>query len=126
MKYAIRITKKAEQDINGAADYIEFILMNPKAANDLLEDIDEEINSLASMSERYRIVNDPVLEAWEIRLTVINNYIAFYRINEKNRTVEIIRFLYGKRNWISILSKELPDVDLTVGIKKKDNTNNLI
>lgn len=126
MKYATRITKKAEQDINEAADYIEFTLMNPKAANDLLEDIDEEINSLASMPERYRIVNDPVLEAWEIRLTVINNYIAFYRINEKNRTVEIIRFLYGKRNWISILSKELHDVDLTVGIKKKDNTNNLI
>ncbi len=36
MSYRIYITSTAERDIMSAADYIEFTLKNPKAADDLL------------------------------------------------------------------------------------------
>ena len=36
MKYDIHITRAAEKDLNSAADYIEFVLLNPQAADDLL------------------------------------------------------------------------------------------
>ena len=36
MKYALHITGSAENDINEAADYIEYVLMNPQAADRLL------------------------------------------------------------------------------------------
>ena len=111
MNYQIHITGKAERDLAEAADYIEFTLLNPQAAEDLLDKAEEEINKLAFMPEKFKTVDDPVLAAWGIRLIVINSYLAFYLIDEKTRTVHIVRFLYGKRNWVSILRNEPASLD---------------
>lgn len=103
MSFQIHITKAAEKDLISAADYIEFNLCNPEAADDLLDKADEQIQSLINLPERYAIVDDPVLKAWGIRFIQIGNYLAFYTISEERQTVYIVRFLYGKRDWISIL-----------------------
>ena len=103
MTYEIHITAKAELDMIEAADYIEFKLFNPKAADALLDKAAEEIGRLASMPEKHKTVDDPVLAARGIRMITINNYLAFYVIDEKARIVYVIRFLYGKRNWIKLL-----------------------
>ena len=36
----------------------------------------------------------------EYRKLIIKNYIAFYRINEKEKIVEIHRILYGSSDWM--------------------------
>ena len=118
MNYTIHITGSAKRDINEAADYIEYTLLNPKAADNLINLIENAINQLAFMPEKYSLVNDPVLSLWGIRMIVINNYLAFYAVDKKAKAVYIIRFLYGKRNWISILSKDMVNVDWTVEIHK--------
>ena len=46
MNYHLHITSVAQRDISQAADYIEFVLKNPKAADDLLEETDQKINAL--------------------------------------------------------------------------------
>ena len=56
MNYNIHITQKAENDLNEAADYIEFTLLNPKAANDLLDKAEEEINKLSFMPDKHQMV----------------------------------------------------------------------
>ena len=38
-----------------------------------------------------------------IRFVIINNYLAFYTIDERKQIVTIVRFLYQKSNWNSIL-----------------------
>ena len=84
MSYSIHITATAERDILRAADYIEFTLKNPTAAEHLLDAATKQINSLSDMPEKYYLVDDPVLASWEIRFIIINNYIAFYTsISEK-------------------------------------------
>ena len=103
MNYRIFITHKAELDINEAADYIEFTLMNPSAADNLLNKIEEEFNSISFMPEKHQIIDDPFLSSHAIRMVVIDNYIAFYTVDESQKIVTIIRFIYGRRNWISIL-----------------------
>lgn len=105
MKYDINITRTAEKDLNSAADYIEFVLLNPKAADDLLDEVESRVGDLASFPEKFALVDDPVLKAWGIRYTLVKNYIAFYVISEENHTVYIVRFLYGKRDWITILKQ---------------------
>lgn len=103
MTYKIHITKAAERDLMSAADYIEFNLHNLQAADSLLNKADKLILGLSEYPERYAIVDDPVLRGWAIRFVQVNNYLAFYTISEKEKTVYIVRFLYGKRDWISIL-----------------------
>lgn len=119
MKYSILITEKAKRDVNEAADYIEYVLFNPEAADDLLDEVERSLNKLSHMPDKYKVVNDPVLASWGIRMKVINNYIAFYVVDVNSKTVTIIRFLYGKRNWISVLSNDMTSPDWTVEIPQK-------
>ena len=67
MSYTIHITATAERDIIRAADYNEFTLKNPTAAEHLLDVATEQINSLADLPEKLRLVDDPVLARWGIR-----------------------------------------------------------
>ena len=103
MSYNIHITRTAEQDISEAADYIEFSLPNPIAADALLDEIETQINALADFPEQFELADDPVLNSWGIRFTTIKNYLAFYVIDDEKQIIHIIRFLYGKRDWLPIL-----------------------
>ncbi len=103
MSYNIYITATAERDILRAADHIEFTLKNPTAADHLLDSVTGQINSLGDMPEKFRLVDDPVLASWEIRFVIVNNYLAFYTIDKRKQLVIVVRFLYQKSNWNSIL-----------------------
>jgi plasmid stabilization system protein ParE len=106
MSYGIHITRAAERDLNSAVDYIEFVLLNPQAADALLDEAEMKIGKLSTFPARFSLVDDPVLKAWGIRFTLMKNYIAFYVVSEENRTVYVVRFLYGKRDWITILKQD--------------------
>ena len=103
MKYDIHITGAADADLNRAVDYIDHILLNPPAADDLLTEVEETIADLAAFPEKYAFVADPVLSAWGVRFFAVNNYLVFYVVSEEEKRVNIVRFLHSKQNWISIL-----------------------
>ena len=110
MKYAVHITERAQRDINEAADYIEFSLKNPQASEALLDAAEKEISSLSNMPERYPVVADDFLASLGIRLVRIKNYLAFYRIDESQAKVYVVRFLYGRRDWVSLLHYNTSDI----------------
>ncbi len=103
MSYNIYITAAAERDLIRAADHIEFVLKNPKADDDLLDEAEIQINSLSDFPEKFRLVDDPVLASWGIRFVIINGYLAFYTISEEGNRVIVVRFLFQKSNWNAIL-----------------------
>ena len=100
MSYNIHITAAAERDLIRAADHIEFVLKNPKAADDLLDEAEKQINSLP---EKFRLVDDSVLASCGIRFVIVNGYLAFYTISEEENRVIVVRFLFQKSNWNAIL-----------------------
>ena len=102
--YSIHITKAAERDIANAANYIEFALKNPQAAEALLDIVEEKINNIAIFPEKFAVIEDVVLSSWGIRFVAIKNYLAFYLIDEITCTIHVVRFLYGKRNYEQICS----------------------
>lgn len=103
MIYRIHITSAAERDLNHAADHIDYVLKNPKAADDLLDHAEKRINLLCEFPQKFQLVDDPVLASWGIRFITIDNYLAFYTIDTEKNLVTIVRFLYQKSNWKSIL-----------------------
>ena len=106
MSYHLHITSVAQRDISQAADYIEFVLKTPKAAGDLLEETDQKINALLSFPTEHPVIEDRLLSSWGICFTQIKNYLVFYVVEENQVTV--IRFLYAKSNWSSILMAGIP------------------
>ena len=103
MNYHIHITQTAERDMIRAADYIEFTLKNPEAANHLLDTAEEKINDLTQFPQKFPLVDDRILSSWGIYFTIVNHYLAFYHISETEKQVTVVRFLYAKSNWASIL-----------------------
>ena len=103
MRYSVLVTDRAEADMEKAADYIEYSLRNPIAADNLLSECKKAIEGLAEMPERFSLVDDSILASWGIRSFNVKNYILFYRIDKERKKVFILRFLYGRSSWKSIL-----------------------
>ncbi len=106
MKYEILITRSAENDLVSTSDYIKHIILNPKAADELLNAVEMLMESLSQLPGRYPVVDDPVLKMLGIRIAPVKNYILFYTVNNERHQVIIVRFLFGKRNWKSVLRND--------------------
>lgn len=103
MSYRLHITGTAERDLTQAADYIEFVLKNPSAADALLEEADRKINALLPFPKEHPLADDKLLASWGIRFVQVKNYLAFYVVSEMEEQITVVRFLYAKSNWLSIL-----------------------
>ncbi len=105
--YKLKITQIAKNDIKDCYDYIYEILKNDISANSLLDKIEIAFKSLQIDPEHFPKTNDDFLDLIGIRYIKINNYLCFYTIDNEKNEINIIRFMYGKRNWKEIL-KDLP------------------
>lgn len=101
--YHLVITEPAEADLKEIADYIAKELREPSTAQHLISTIAEAVLELEQMPKRYAPVEDERLANWGIRKMVIDNYIVFYVVSEKNQSVIIIRILYARRDWNNLL-----------------------
>lgn len=106
--YHIDITEPAELDMLEAATYIAVELHNRAAADRLLDDAIEAINSLEEMPQRHPLVDDAYLTDRGFRSFPVHNYLVFYAVREARKTVVIERFIYGKRDWVNILKSNNP------------------
>lgn len=105
MIYDIQLSDAALRDLDSAYRYISISLMNKKAADDLLSKAESLMRLLSEYPERFSLVNDPVLRSWGIRAAKVDNYMIFYLTHENSKKIDIVRFLYFRRNWASILTK---------------------
>ena len=103
--YKVKLTENANADIRAAVRYIAVDLREPDTAERMAIRIKEEAVSLKNMPERFPLVPDRYLASLGFRMTSVGNYLIFYTVNHEDRQVEISRVLYGKRNWIEILTK---------------------
>ena len=99
--YTIEYSKEAKQDLIDIKKYIKYNLQEPSTAQKLITKIRNQINSLKSNPEIYAIIDDDIIKKLEIRKLIVDNYIVFYRM--KNNDLEIVRIMYGRRNWIDLL-----------------------
>jgi addiction module RelE/StbE family toxin len=100
-KYNIEYSKESKQDLIGIKQYIKYNLQEPETAQKLISKIRNEINNLKNNPEMYAIIDDELIKKLEIRKMIVDNYIVFYRIKDNN--IEIVRVMYGRRNWINLL-----------------------
>lgn len=100
-KYNIEYSKESKQDLIGIKQYIKYNLQEPETAQKLISNIRKEINNLKNNPEIHAVIDDDILKKLEIRKLIVDNYIVFYRILANN--IQIVRVMYGRRNWINLL-----------------------
>jgi plasmid stabilization system protein ParE len=101
--YLLNITDIAEEDILNTVTYIADVLKAPAAANNLLDEIERHEEILENTPNIYPFVPDEYLAQEGLRFSMIKNYLMFYTVKKKKKTVTVIRFLYGRRDWKNIL-----------------------
>ena len=102
-KYKINLSIKAKDDLKSIVLYIKNNLNEPAIANKYAKIIREEIQTLEDSPQKFAIIDDSSIKNLNIRKLIIKNYIAFYRVNEENKIVNVERILYRASNWINEL-----------------------
>ncbi len=102
-KYKIIIEKHAQNDIESIYNYISNNLVNKEAAIKLLNKINDKFNSITLFPKSAPLINNNYVKNKNIRKLLIDNYIAFYEVDDINNEIRIIRVMYGMQNYIDIL-----------------------
>ncbi|MBQ3888921.1 MAG: type II toxin-antitoxin system RelE/ParE family toxin [Clostridia bacterium] len=97
-KYTFRFTESALADLDDAVAYIAEELANPKAAATLMSGVQKAVDEACRFPESGELVDNAYLPNPSIRKKLVGNYILYYLPDEADKTVVVVRFLYGRRN----------------------------
>lgn len=105
-QYKIEIAQPAVRDLQDILDYIANTLKEPVTAQRIYTSIKAEILTLASMPERNCVVDDEPYAAMGVRRLFAENYVVFYVLDKGRSCVHVLRVLYNRREWQSILGEQ--------------------
>lgn len=99
--YKISFSPEAVDDLKEIKQYIKDDLCNEQAAKNTVAKILKKVKMLSDFPESGSSLSAIIGFDTDYRYLICDNYIAFYRIENKN--VLIVRVLYGRRNYMQIL-----------------------
>lgn len=102
-KYFIKMTPKAEEDLDNIYSYITKELFAEESAKNLIDRIEKSIMRLEEFPFSCNYVADEFLRSKNYRKLIIDNYIAFYIVDEGKKYVIIMRVLYGRQKYEDLL-----------------------
>ncbi len=98
MKWGIKYSAHAKNDLQDIYQYIAVTLLAPDTAYELTQAIMDAVSSLNEMPLRYRQYE---IEPWKsrgVRILSVKNFVVLYLPETQSHTVNIIRIMYGGRD----------------------------
>lgn len=96
--YRVEYSQEALVDIKSIYTYISQILHAPLTARRQVNRIRKEIRDLEAFPTRYVLVEWEPWASMKMHRLPIDNYVAFYLVDEQAMAVKIVRIVYGGRN----------------------------
>lgn len=105
--YEIKVTKQAYGQMREIVLYIANELSAPEAAENLLNKMQEAVNTLSEMPKRHSLVDEEPWRSESIRKIVVKNFFIYFWVDDKNMRVQVTAVIYAKRNQLV----QLADMD---------------
>ncbi len=102
-EFSYKLTQKAETDLDEIIAYTAVQLKNLQAASDFIDKLQSVINEVCAFPESGILVNNEFLPYKNIRKKLVKNYILYYLSDANEKTIYILRVIYGRRNVDEIL-----------------------
>ena len=107
-------SKIIDDDIDSSYNYIKDTLEAPNVAENLMNELYDKLNYIKEKPYSRPLVQDEFLASLGIRSIRVKNYLIFYNIEENegdkdNKYINVISFMYNKRDWINILKEKIVD-----------------
>ena len=97
-KYKIIIEKWAQKDIESIYNYICIDLVNKDSAIKLLNKINEKFDSIALFPKSAPLLNNDYVTHKNIRKLLIDNYIAFYEVDDIKKEIRKLEEINNEIN----------------------------
>ena len=104
MAYNYSFTREAEKDFDEILHYMNDTLENPNAASAFMKKMEKAISEIRHFPKCGSLVENEFITLKDIRKIPISNYLLYYRINETDECIIVLRIIYGRRNMNTILS----------------------
>jgi toxin ParE1/3/4 len=104
--YQLIFAQQFKSDLQSCVDYVRKKLQNPIAAKDLRNKVKETYKLLRENPYMRPLVKDEELAEKGYRFISVKNYLIFYVIDEPAQKVDLVAFMYARRNWQQILGTE--------------------
>ena len=90
------------QELDAIVEYISVTLEAPRAALNLLDELEEKINNLKKYPNAHRLYRPIRPISTKYRILTVKNYLVFYVVIEN--IIEIHRIIYKKRNLYQLIN----------------------
>ena len=99
--YEVEFTEEYIEEMTKVYEYISEHLKNKKAANILINKINERILNLPTDRNIYRKIEKVDRLKREYHRMVINNFIVLYTVDSNKRKIYVSRLMYKRRKYLN-------------------------
>ena len=107
MRYEVKITPFAVDQISKTVEYISKELLVPETAKAWSDHLEKEIKSLDTMPARFPLTDREPWRSKGIRKMQVKNFIVYYFTDDDKKTVWVISVVYSRRDQLNAL-KNMP------------------
>ena len=105
--FKLTFSSKINDDIVSSIGYIKNTLKAPMAAENHFTELKKAYEKIKENPYIRPLVQNKYLASQGIRFMKVKNYMLIYYIEEERKEVFLYRFMYARRDWINILTKDL-------------------
>lgn len=105
MTYEVKVTRQALEQMQEITHYIAHELCAPDAAYNLLDEMENTINSLEDMPGRMSLVDEELWRTEGVRKALVKNFIICFWVDDENVKVQVIAVIYDKRDQLEQLKQ---------------------
>ena len=105
VEFAVSIGEQAEAQLTELFHYIRDSLQAPRAAGDMLDLLDKEIQSLSRYPNRYALIEEEPWHSAGVHRITVKNYLVYYLVDDAARFVNVTAIIYGGRDQKKQLAK---------------------
>ena len=98
IRFDVRTSYQAEQDLREIYEYIAFELSALENAGSQLSRLEAAIEKLDTFPEKHRRYDKEPWKSRNLRVLPVDHYCVFYIPDNEKETVTVIRIIYGGRN----------------------------
>jgi toxin ParE1/3/4 len=92
---------KAQRDLENIFSYIAIQLMNPEAASNLIEKIEDKFNELLTYPFSCPKIENRIDTHFDLRKCIVDRYIIVYFVREQ--LIEIVRVIHSRTDYYDSL-----------------------
>lgn len=98
-RYSLKITPAAREDLDEIYEYISDCLFNPRAAADVIGEIETSLLSLRNFPFRCESSQNEILRLRGYRKLTVQNYVALYIVEQVSKSVIVMRIFHGSMDY---------------------------